>query len=177
MSETPTPRQERTPTKRAPFAEVVSSIRHQITDHPKRNIAFVAGAASITAGMYGLSTNNQGGNEHLPPNTELISSSHILRLDEGATLRFDPIPKDDADNHNGVLFLEDQLDVISVGYITGTDNGIWYAVTPDSLRDALAGSQPEEKVDEIRSDKDNLIWVNEQGVADVAPLEDDEVAE
>lgn len=161
----------RKPTKKAPFAEAVSTIRHEITDHPKRNLGILAAGASISAGLYGLSTLGEGGNEHLPPTFELTESQQHLVLSEGAIIRLDPVVTDENDRPNDILHLDHQIDVISLGFIPDTNDGTWYVVTGDSLRDGLAGTASESIVEQIKNDNDNRLFINEQGVVSADPIE------
>lgn len=154
------------PMKKAPFAETVSSIRHQITDHPGRNLGLLAAAASISAGAYGLST-MEGGNDNGAERGEVDQSIYSLTLSPDANLRYDPNMGND-DNNTLIGQPGEETLVVSedgIRVLDDTNNGTWYGIDSSKLAEAIPNFNN-------RNDKDGIIWVNEQGVTHITHLED-----
>lgn len=165
-AETPKSNPDRQPMKKAPFAEHVSAVRHQITDHPLRNAGIVAGGAMLAAGMYGLST-MEGGNANGAERGEVDQSIYSLTLSPDANLRHDPNTGDVNTNtligqpgEETVVVSEDGIRVLD-----DTNNGTWYGIESSKLAEAIPSFNN-------GNDKDGIIWVNEQGVTHITHLED-----
>lgn len=114
-----------------------------------------------------------GGSENGADRGEIDPTIETIVLDPDANLRFDPSVKDEEENnlvlHPGAQVMIDANHDIRV--LTDTNNGTWYAIPAEHLEAAI------ENFDD-RGDKDDLIWVNEAGVADIVhtdlpTLEDD----
>ncbi|MDB5161681.1 MAG: hypothetical protein JWM52_189 [Candidatus Saccharibacteria bacterium] len=47
------------------------------------------------------------------------------------------------------------------------DQGTWYAVSPDWLRDTFAGQMTDEQIASLKQDSDFRVWINKKDVSDV----------
>lgn len=136
----------------------------------------MAAGAMIAGGFMGLES-MKGGAQSAPEQAEVSPTIQSLVLNEHANLRFDPYVAD-MDANNLVLpaaFNPASVEIVNQGrtyVLHDTENGTWYGVSGSAVRDAFGGQFPMDVVDRIKDDNDGIIWVNEQGVADVRTVEE-----
>jgi len=130
--------------------------------HPVRNAvigtAVVGGLLAI--GVTGLA-NEQGGNANGAERGDTDTTIESITLNPDANLRFDPYAGEGEDN-NRVLSLGAQITIDAdhdIRVLEGTNNGTWYGISLEDVKEIVPSVDT--------TDKDGIIWVNEQGVESI----------
>lgn len=132
------------------------------TSHRLRNA--VIGTAAIggvlALGVAGLAS-EQGGSNNGETRGTADNTIESVTLNPDANIRFDPYVGEGEDN-NEVLHLGAQI-TIDINHdarvLDGTNNGTWIGIPLDEIKTVVP--------DISTSDKDGIVWVNEQGVKEI----------
>lgn len=130
------------------------------------NITLTALAlASVTAGAVGINA-LEGGNSNGESRGDIDGTIQSLTLNPEANLRHDPSAQY-GENDNLVLNLGATVEINAVNDIrvlNDTNNGTWYGIPTADIKEVIPNL-------DTKGDKDNIIWVNEQGVAHIDRLQ------
>lgn len=147
------------------FHAVVEAVKK----YPKTSIA---SAAALALGVAGVATISQpGGHETAPENAEIATNVFSIELAQDALWRNDPLVKEGDDGNNIVMVVKNPGELIGearLNVVRDTDNGTWYGANPDWILDSpIANGLTEDQINALKSDKDGLVWVNEQGISKI----------
>ena len=165
MDETYTPPQK----EQTEETSALQALRNTAKEHP---VASVATVALLAGGLMGFSALNQaGGSEAGPRNVEIATNVFSIDVKEGALWRNDPRVVQGEDGSNIVMQVTIPGEVVAearLSVVKDTNNGTWYGANPDWILDStISQNLTPEQIDTLKSDKDGLVWVNQENISSV----------
>ena len=103
----------------------------------------------------------EGGNSNGAERGEIDTTIESITLNPDANFRFDPYAGKE-ENDNSVLQLGAEITIDAnhdIQVLENTNNGTWYGIPFEHVQNVVP--------DVSNTDKDGLLWVNEQGVGTI----------
>ncbi|MGV9001640.1 MAG: hypothetical protein ACOH18_01650 [Candidatus Saccharimonadaceae bacterium] len=122
-------------------------------------VAGVAAGTFIASQLFG----GMAGGDDNPTRGELDPTLQSITVAEGANLRNDPLIPNRRDLPNLVEKLGEEVTLHphdDIRVLKNTNNGTWYGIEKEDITAAIPNFNDE-------SDKDGIIWVNEDGISSV----------